>query len=308
MHYCIQLANGLRLCFTDTPETKSWVDRLSAIMQLAPSVPGPESRRVTFIRSSLTDEIEPTRNLKPDLRSTLPGSGWKLRDHNLLQFWYHSDVTDVICNIGYKINDKLEILKMWQLTRFIYRWAQNSGGIPFHAGLIEKHGVGIVLAAQGGTGKSTCCNRIPPPWRALCDDEVLVVLDEHGCYMAHPFPTWSDYLLRRQEKTWNVQQYVPLRAVFFLEKSQHDQAIAMGQGQSAICINYSVMQNLDGSFSEMDREEYLPIKKRLFDNSCQLAKTVPVFKLRFSLTGQFWEEIEDVLKTSVHQTLVWKNA
>ena len=65
------------------------------------------------------------------------------------------------------------------------------GGLPFHATLLEYQGQGIILAAPGGTGKSTCSRRVPPPWRACCDDEVLVVKSPDGRYLAHPFPTWT---------------------------------------------------------------------------------------------------------------------
>jgi len=165
-----------------------------------------------------------------------------------------------------------------------------------YAALVEKDGVGVVLAAQGGTGKSTCCRRIPSPWHALCDDEVLVVPDKHGHYMVHPFPTWSDYLIRRQTKTWNIQQYVPLSSIFFLDRLQSDQVITIKQGKSALYINNSSDQIFGDKLRDSNQEEYLSIKKKSFDNSCQIAKTVPVFKLQISLDSQFWKEIEKVLE------------
>ena len=154
------------------------------------------------------------------------------------------------------------------------------------------------MAGRGGMGKSTCCRRVPPQWRALCDDEVLVVPNQQGRYMAHPFPTWSDYIVRRQENTWNVQQYVPLRAIFFLERSEHSEAIPLGQGQSAIYIYHSSSQAINANFRMMGKNEFLIFKKNLFDNSSQLAKALPAFKLPINLTGHFWEEIEKAIENA----------
>ena len=69
------------------------------------------------------------------------------------------------------------------------------GGLPFHATLLEYQGQGIILAAPGGTGKSTCSRRVPPPWRACCDDEVLVVEGPGRPLPGTPFPHLERLLL-----------------------------------------------------------------------------------------------------------------
>lgn len=177
----------------------------------------------------------------------------------------------------------------------IYQKAQDLGGLPFHAGLVESDGKGVLLAASRNIGKSTCCRRIPNPWDVLCDEEALVMRTDQEQYVAHPFPTWSDYLMKRSERTWDVQRYVPLSAIFFLERGETDEAIPIGQGEAAVQINNSVTQVLLRTHHYLDREEVKVSRKKLFDNGCDLAGAVPAFKLRVSLKGRFWEEIEEVL-------------
>jgi SynChlorMet cassette protein ScmC len=170
------------------------------------------------------------------------------------------------------------------------------GGLPLHAALVERNGMGILLAGHGGAGKSTCCQRLPSSWHALCDDETLVVINEEKQYFAHPFPTWSDYLWKRSERTWNVQKYVPLSAIFLLEQSETDEAIRIGQGQGATFINTLATDVCRRNWRNLDRKEERAQRKQLFQNACELARAVPAFKLRFSLNGRFWEKIEEVLR------------
>jgi SynChlorMet cassette protein ScmC len=177
----------------------------------------------------------------------------------------------------------------------IYERALNSGGLPFHAGVVERDGKGVLLAAPKNIGKSTCCRRIPRPWNALCDEETLIVQDAQRQYLAHPFPTWSDYLTRGSNRTWNVQRYIPLAAIFFLEQAEADKVIPLGQGEAAALMNQSAMQVCVRNWMNLDGEKMRAFRKKLFDNACELTWAIPIFKLRVSLTGRFWEEMEKVL-------------
>jgi len=310
LHYCLQLANGYRFYFTGIKETESWLKKLAYVMQLTPSIPEPKFPRIISIPRNMI-ETDPTHSLSYELRVSLPASGWRLQDYNPPKFWSHPDTPDIIYGI---INEKdyiVEVIDMDRVTSLIFRWMLGSGCLPLHSALIEKNGVGVALCGRGGIGKSTCCKRVSSPWRTLCDDTVLVVPDLQDRYMAHPFPTWSDYIVRQQENTWNVQQYVPLRAIFFLERSpdgESDEVIPIDQGRASLYINHSSNQILGRSFNVVVNEEdqpaeknrtakeHLPAKKRLFDNSCQLGKAVPAFKLKVSLNGNFWEVIEKSIK------------
>jgi hypothetical protein len=180
----------------------------------------------------------------------------------------------------------------------LYCQAQHAGGLPVHSALVTRDGLGVLLVGDGGTGKSTCCRRLPSPWEALSDDEVLVVRDEHGRYQAHPFPTWSNLRVQEGRSSWCAERSVPLAAVFFLEQADRDDVIPMGQGHAALSISQAAWQVWGGCSKALRScggggESALGLQ--IIDNSCCLAKSVPAFALRVSLDGRFWENVERVL-------------
>jgi SynChlorMet cassette protein ScmC len=169
------------------------------------------------------------------------------------------------------------------------------GGLPLHAALIELDGRGVLLAANSGTGKTTCCSRLPNHWKVLCDDESLIVLNQQRKYRVHPLPTWSDYIWKRAKGTWDTQYSVPFSGIFFLEQSEVDEAIPIEQWEAALLINGSAIQLCWKYLDRLDQEAQRELKKELLDNACAVANTIPAFRLRVSLQGQFWKNIEDAI-------------
>jgi hypothetical protein len=55
------------------------------------------------------------------------------------------------------------------------------------------------------------------------------------------------------------------------------------------------MQVYHRYWHNLDYRERRTRKKKVFENACALAKEVPAFKLRMSLKGRFWEEMDRVL-------------
>jgi SynChlorMet cassette protein ScmC len=178
----------------------------------------------------------------------------------------------------------------------IYQQVQDSGGLPLHAGLVEHNGKGVLLAGPKNAGKSTCCRRLPKPWYPLCDEETLIVKVNQERYLAHPFPTWSEYLAKRSEQTWNVHSHVPISSIFFLEQAGFDEAIPLGQGEASVFINQLATQVCCRYWNNLGHEDLRTRKTKLFENVTELAEAVPAFRLRVSLKGRFWEEMEKVLQ------------
>jgi SynChlorMet cassette protein ScmC len=295
--YHLILGNGQGWQFTSTPGVTSEVRELGRIMGLKCCEPNGYQKLVFIRRGSEKIKSEDTMYKQHrNMEATLRRLGWKARDLKSIKLWSHNDVPDMICEITHGEGDyELSILSMRLSLYPIYERELNSGGLPFHAGLVERDGKGVLLAAPKNIGKSTCCRRIPGPWNALCDEETLIVRDGQKQYLAHPFPTWSDYLTRGSNRTWNVQRYVPLAAIFFLEQAEDDKAIPLGQGEAASLMNQSAMQVFLRSCIHLDREKMRAFRKKLFDNACELAGAIPTFKLRVGLDGRFWEKIEAVL-------------
>ncbi len=182
-----------------------------------------------------------------------------------------------------------------RLSLIFAREVQARGGVLIHGALAELDGVGVILAAPGGTGKTTASNRLPAPWRSLSDDTTLVVRDPHGKYWAHPWPTWSRFLAGGPGGTWDVQSAVPLKGIFILAQAIEDRVDRVGPGHAvsmlAECVRQASMFMPLGLFEEEVRALYL----ERFNNLCALARVIPAHVLHISLTGAFWQGIEQAL-------------
>lgn len=294
--YRLRLADGQGWHLVATPETRKWVKKLAMIMELE-TCGTEEYPKLIFTRR------EPDKNdfrklickLDPKIQRDLPRDGWKAHGQKWLRFWSHSDFPDIICEIGHEEDRIMGFLIMWFSLFPIYQQAQQRGGMSLHAALVERDELGVLLVAPGEVGKSTCCRRIPHPWRSLCDDETIVVRDNQNGYLAHPLPTWSDYMWQGSERTWNVQRYLSLAAIFFLQQAETDEVISIGQGQAALLINRSESCAVLRNRAVLDREDEMTSRMRSFSNACEIAQTIPGYILRVSRSGQFWEEMGKVL-------------
>jgi SynChlorMet cassette protein ScmC len=159
--------------------------------------------------------------------------------------------------------------------------------------------VGILLAGRSGVGKSTASTRLPPPWHALADDVTLVVRDGGGVYWAHPWPTWSWFFSKEDYRpgggVWDVQQAVPLRALFVLEQGKEDLVGPMGPGHAVALLTELARQTSRHFLRDMPLDEIAAFNLQRFENLCALARAVPAYLLHVSLDGPFWTEIERVM-------------
>ncbi|MFC1488550.1 SynChlorMet cassette protein ScmC [Thermodesulfobacteriota bacterium] len=293
--YTLSLSDGNSWCLTGDQHTCRFLDKFAAIMELkeCPINGFPKIiLRSDNANKALNGLIQ---MVPPEYRVSGNRGGWSFYDLNTLRIWYHQHMADVLCEVKDIKYEEIEFISMWSALLPIYQRSIGKGGLPFHAGLAERDGRGFLLAAPGHTGKSTCCRRLPSSWRQLSDDETLVVLDQQKRYRAHPFPTWSDYLLKRSEKTWDVQYSVPLSGIFFLEQSETDHASLLGEGKAAVLITESAMQICNKFWTVFDKANQRLLSKGLFDNACEMAKQIPAYRLKVSLHGRFWEKIEQIL-------------
>jgi SynChlorMet cassette protein ScmC len=186
-----------------------------------------------------------------------------------------------------------------RLSLVFAREAQTRGGVLIHGALAERDGIGVILAAPGGTGKTTASNRLPAPWRSLCDDTTLVVRDAQGNYWAHPWPTWSRFLNGGPGGTWDVQNAVPVKGIFILAQAVEDRVERVGPGQAVSLLVECARQASLFMPLGLFKEEIHALHLERFNNLCKLARVVPAHVLHISLTGAFWQEIEQVLEESL---------
>jgi len=154
-----------------------------------------------------------------------------------------------------------------RLSLIFAREAQARGGVLIHGALAERDGLGVILTAPGGTGKTTASNRLPAPWRSRCDDTTLVVRDLQGNYWAHPWPTWSRLLEEGPGGcTWDVQSAVPVKAIFFLAQAVEDRVERIGPGHAVSLLLECVGQASTLMASGLREKELRALHMERFDN------------------------------------------
>jgi len=286
--YALYLNDNNKWWVTGNNDIIHWVDELAGIMELKESEPDGLSRLI-FTAMSNDNKSSISEYFNAD------DPEWLCHDQKTLRIWRNDNVPDVICEVNNEYVSETRYINMWYSLTPIYWRNIQYGGLPFHSALAELDGYGVLIAASGNTGKSTCCRRLPDYWKPLCDDESLIVLNTER-YFAHPFPTWSNYLWKNSGSTWDVQYSVPIRAIFFLEQSKTDEVIPLRMGESASYINESSVQVCHKFLHNIDKESKIRLITAIFNNACEIAKNIPAFRLCASLHGNFWEEIEKVIR------------
>ena len=293
--YKLFLNYGSGWWITSDEESVDILQKIATIMTLKESPPD-GLPCIIFSRDikTIKDHCEETK-IHSNSNTLNDNSEWRVFDYKHVRLWRRGDDPNILCEVIDEPGSLDDYLVIWYSIQEIYNQGLQLGAIPFHAGLAEYKGRGILLAAPGGGGKSTSCRRLPDGWKALCDDEALVVPDGNGTYRVHPFPTWSDYLLQRAQKTWDVQRSIPLSGIFFLEQSQNDETIPIAPSHATLHISHSINEVFKRMWICMRYVEKIKLGTQVFNNACKLAKMVPTFRLRISLHGKFWEEIEKSL-------------
>jgi SynChlorMet cassette protein ScmC len=189
-------------------------------------------------------------------------------------------------------NTNLETLPLIQVSSILTLDTMTRGGMLLHGALIDRDGMGMILAGPGGIGKTTACSRLPETWRTLSDDSTLIVRDPSGEYWAHPWPTWSSFFYDGEGGAWDVENAIPLKAIFFLAQADRDRIQTVDQGK-ALCLLLEHTQHFGfNTLRDMDDEKKREIQLQRFDNACALVKAIPSYRLWISLAGAFWNEIE----------------
>jgi len=178
------------------------------------------------------------------------------------------------------------------LTMTIGREIQKRGGVFLHGALAEFRGRGVVLAAPGGTGKTTASGRLPRPWHSLCDDMSLLVPGRAGIIQAQPWPTLSRFLDGGPGGTWNTSRAVPLAAIYFLLQAAGERVDRVGPGEGLSLLVESSEQASHAMSRGLSLEERRILRRERFENLAAIARAVPVHLLRLSVKGAFWKEIE----------------
>jgi SynChlorMet cassette protein ScmC len=284
--YSLHLGDGSRWWIAGSEHASFIAEKLATIMQLQEGDPGDGHLMFFYEKNADHQRLDVPR---------LQAQGWISLKHFFFQISFQPRLRHFLGEYDTGNPKSSPYGLMCEALPSVYWESIYRGGLPFHAAFLEHQGQGVILAAAGETGKSTCSRRVPPPWRARCDDEGLVVLSPEGRYLAHPFPTWTDYLWERAENTWKVEEAMPLAGIFFLEQAPNDDVLPLEGAQAAIAAVNSAGQIMARFLSWCDAASAREVRGTVFANACELVKQVPTFRLRVSLTGRFWEKIEAAL-------------
>jgi SynChlorMet cassette protein ScmC len=280
--FSLNLADGSRWWIAGSLEASFLPEKMAAIMQLKEGENLEDGHLLFFFDKN-------GNGPHPEI-PRLQGEGWIDAHPYSIHICFHPQLRHLLAE-----SDDSPYLLMCLVSAAIFWESVCRGGLPFHAALLEHQGQGVILAGRGNMGKTTCASRVPPPWRARCDDEVLTVLSPEGRYLAQPFPTWSDYYTGRAENTWKVEDTLPLAGIFFIEQAPEDHCLPLWGYQAALAATYSAEQPMKRIIRGCDPALVREIRLKMFANACEIVKRIPAFHLQVSLNGRFWEKIEAAL-------------
>jgi SynChlorMet cassette protein ScmC len=203
----------------------------------------------------------------------------------------------VVCRMGPARGRYAEVFRMERIAAAIVEQSLARGGLLLHGALAVRDGAGFILAGPSGIGKSTASRRLPAPWESLSDDCTLAVRDASGLYWVHPWPTWSLLRDNGPVASWPVEQAVPLKALLFLRQSPFDRAEPIAITPATALIMESAVQLARTVAATPDGDANRSICRKYLRAAWALAAAVPAFRLRISLSGQFWNEIERSVPT-----------
>jgi len=290
--YTLSLADGTAWAFTATDRASAWLHQFARIIGLRP---GSENFSHKLIFSAIKDINAPAP--PPALRTE--DNRWQpFKNAGIYRLWRHKTLPEVHMELNAEFleHGEIKFINMWSALREVFRYVLAAGGTPMHAALAEIHDQGVLIAGPGDSGKSTCCRRLPDYWHSLCDDQALIVLNKNGRYKVHPLPTWSDHFGKDSFKSWQVERAAPLSAIFFLEQAERDEAVALQKQDQAILMVFEAAKEVwRPVWDKAGAKETIKQSSDLFHNAAEIAGSMPAYRLRATLHGKFWKEMERVL-------------
>ncbi len=284
-HYTLTLSDNRVIGLTSTsPSTHSWLNTFSEILSLNPySSSADFSHNIVFI-DSITKAKKNNNNSLGSIYLT-----------NLQP--KYSCLNKTIIEIDTENTKQQEIIKMWIAIMYLFRYALLSTSVPIHAACLEYKEKGIILAGSGGVGKSTCCKRLPlSEWKALSDDTTLITKATDESIRVHPMPTWSDHLWGKRFSKVKAEHSVPLHAIFFLKQGNEDKATPINTSLSLQYLFENCREIWDIYWNSIDYSEKESISMNIFYICKEIAKSIPCYILTTTLTGNFWEIIENTFQ------------
>ncbi len=167
------------------------------------------------------------------------------------------------------------------------------GCVLMHTATLIHSGEAVLVVASSGGGKSTTAGRVPEHWSAPGDENCLIVPAKSGGYRIQVLPTVSKIAKGEKNIYWDSLVSYHLKGICILKQADDDAIERISQPKASMCIHDSFRQATNPYIYMFDANFRRNISEIAFDNSCRIAKEVPVYLLNATLSGRFWEVIED---------------
>lgn len=178
----------------------------------------------------------------------------------------------------------------------------SKGGMPIHSLFLEYKGNGILLVGRSGVGKTTGYRRIQSPFKALSDDHAFIV-KKNDKYRIHPFVTISECSENSLPATRDINYSVPLKMIFFLNKSDKDGISPISKSKAAYEFYNTAILLIQFYYKDFNTNSGLNnFRAAIFNNACDIIKSVPSYRLDASLHGKFWEKIREKFDSHASNT------
>lgn len=256
---------------------RNFIQKLTDIMKLKDDK---ASFRIVLFRGKIEDFIN-----KYPIRH-----GWEIHG----KYATHKILKDILFDIGEKKDEETDFQLIKQSFFFpVFREIIQAGGLIIHSTLLEKDGSGVILAGQNSSGKSKCAKKAVKPWKALADDITIFLNGK-----AYPFPTWSYFLHKKDQRiqdNWNVARGIPIKAIFFLDKTNIDKVIHIEKDDALYRVMNFSTELIRQNFHTLSKDEVRLLRTQIFHNSMNIIKHYPTFILQHSLHGETLKKIEEVI-------------
>ncbi len=271
----------LKYKFIGTSKTRDFVNSLKDIMMLREE--NEEANNFIVLKSGLEEFLfhYPVNNMK-----------WKIYDNNNVKCAFHPVLKDIVC----EINGNLDYFKAKIMFFPIWYQIIEKGGLIAHSALLSKDEKGILLCGPNGAGKSTAYKRFPEEFNKISDDWNVVFPGERE-YLVSPWPTWSHFTHKQNEKQrkWDVNYRVPLNAVFFIEKSKIASLEQVKQGDFVMKFLEMHKELLYCDIKNLNVSDKRTLFSNIFENSWKLNRKISYYLLKISPDEDFVGLIKEVI-------------
>jgi SynChlorMet cassette protein ScmC len=161
--------------------------------------------------------------------------------------------------------------------------------LPVHCALAEQNGGGCIFAGHSGVGKSTLCSKMQTPWRAVSDDNALIVKNGNE-YFLHPLPTWSRFMYDEGGYAVATAEHLPLSGIYFLTQADCDECRPVETTEAILRLRKSAEE---ASFIwQVPKDERISLNALFFDRACEIIWQKPHGELFSTVDGLPWLEIK----------------